>query len=275
MRLAVFSDIHGNLPAFEAALADFEAQGGADYTWFLGDLAAFGAQPAACIRRVKAIWDAAQPPKPEEGAPPPAWTPPKVRAIRGNTDRYLVNGSRHKQAPPENADGYATFLSDLQTRDAQLHWTLAQLTFDEFDFLRKLGGECDFHADGYGGIIGYHAVPGDDEAYLTPDSTDEEAADFLLDREGRLGIGGHIHKQMDRALTIGGWRVVNVGSVGMSFDRPGYAQWGLFTVENGALTVDLRAVPYDFEAYLREVETCGLPAPAAMIAKLRQTPSPA
>ncbi|MDZ4765331.1 MAG: metallophosphoesterase family protein [Chloroflexota bacterium] len=273
MRLAVFSDIHGNISAFEAALKDLETLGGADYTWFLGDLAAFGSRPAACIQRVKAIWDAAQPPKPPEGSEPPPFphTPPKVRAIRGNTDRYLVNGSRPKSTPAENADDYAKRIQTIQDRDANLNWALTQLAFEDYDFLRKLGGECDLHAKDYGDIIGYHAVPGDDEGDLTPESTDEEAADFLLDREGRAGIGGHIHKQMDRTLSLGGWRVINVGSVGLSFDMPGYAQWGLFTVEKGALDVDLRAVAYDVEAYIRDLETCGLPAPAWFVSKLRPT----
>ena len=49
MRLAVFSDIHGNLTALDAVLADLEALGGADHTWFLGDLAlSVRAPPSAC-----------------------------------------------------------------------------------------------------------------------------------------------------------------------------------------------------------------------------------
>lgn len=272
MRLAVLSDIHGNLIALEAALTDLEALGGADMTWFLGDYAAFGAQPAACIQRVKAIWEAAQPPKPAEGeSPPPSMppAPPKVRAIRGNTDRYLLNGSRPKLKPAENADEYADLLTKVVRRDAQLNWCLNQLSFEDYDFLRKLGGECDLHADGFGFVIGYHAVPGDDEAMLTPETPDEEAADYLLDREGALGIGGHIHVQMDRALKLGGWRVVNVGSVGMSFERPGFAQYGVFTFENGAVSVDLRAVAYDVEAYIAQLAASGQPDADQVIAKFR------
>lgn len=271
MRLAVLSDIHGNLIALEAALADLEALGGADMTWFLGDYAAFGAQPAACVQRVKAIWEAAQPPKPAEGEPPPSTppAPPKVRAIRGNTDRYLINGSRPKLKPAENADEYADLIARSVRRDSQLNWCLSQLTFEDYDFLRKLGGECDLHAEGVGYVIGYHAVPGDDEAMLTPETPDEEAADFLLDREGALGIGGHIHVQMDRALSLGGWRAINVGSVGMSYDRPGFAQYGVFTFEDGAVTVDLRAVAYDVEAYSAQLAASTLPDADQVIAKLR------
>jgi hypothetical protein len=86
--------------------------------------------------------------------------------------------------------------------------------------LSKLGGECELHADGYGYVIGYHGTPGNDEGLLTPVMDEEEAADALLDREGRLGIGGHIHIQMDRMLERVGWRVINIGSIGISKDMP-------------------------------------------------------
>ena len=42
MRIAVFADIHGNLPALNAVLADMAAAGDFDLVWCLGDLAALG-----------------------------------------------------------------------------------------------------------------------------------------------------------------------------------------------------------------------------------------
>ncbi|MFN8530680.1 MAG: hypothetical protein U0670_18905 [Anaerolineae bacterium] len=80
----------------------------------------------------------------------------------------------------------------------------------------------------------------------------------LMDREGRLGIGGHIHVQMDRLLPAG-WRAINIGSVGMSFDQPGYAQYGVFTFENGDVNVDLRAIPYDLDAAIEDLRQVGFP----------------
>ncbi len=55
MRLAVFSDIHSNLVAFEAMLADLDSVGDVDMVWMLGDIAAFGARPAECIRKVREL----------------------------------------------------------------------------------------------------------------------------------------------------------------------------------------------------------------------------
>ena len=52
MRLALLSDIHGNLPALEAVLAEIEAAG-VDEAWCLGDLVGYGAQPNECTAVVR------------------------------------------------------------------------------------------------------------------------------------------------------------------------------------------------------------------------------
>ncbi|MCC7452288.1 MAG: metallophosphoesterase family protein, partial [Anaerolineae bacterium] len=70
MRLAVLSDIHGNILALEAVLRDLKQMGGADKTWVLGDLCAFGPRPAECIQMVRELAG--------------------VSVIIGNTDRYVA-----------------------------------------------------------------------------------------------------------------------------------------------------------------------------------------
>lgn len=253
MRLIALSDIHGNLTAFETVLNDIQRLGAYDHLWILGDVAAFGARPAECLRHVKALLDQVE-------------TDQKngikrgVRAIRGNTDRYLVNGSRHTVKPAEDADGLDKIRQKIERDDKSLQWSMAQLTYEDYEVLKKLGGECDLTVPDYGAVIGYHAVPGDDEGYLKFDTPDDEAIDVLLDREGRLGVGGHLHVQFDRPLANSLWRVINIGSVGMSNDKPGYAQYGVFTFEDGALSVDLRAIPYDVEAAIQDAHDMKFPA---------------
>ncbi|MCZ2098091.1 MAG: metallophosphatase family protein [Anaerolineae bacterium] len=263
MRLAVLSDIHGNLTALETALADLQAQGGADVTWFLGDLAAFGPRPAECVQRVKALVDAVKDDEQKKGS---------IRVIHGNTDRHLVYGSRPTAAKPaKDADEFANLRRFWRDFGERFNWCTDQLGFDEYEFLAKLPGETDLKVDGYGYVIGYHGTPGDDEgAAITPTSSDEEAADALLDREGRLGIGGHIHVQMDRLVR--GWRVVNVGSVGVPFDaNAGKAEYGIFTFEGDDVQVDLRAIAYDFETVIADSEARGNPASDWLARTLRGT----
>ena len=52
MRLALLSDIHSNLPALEAVLADLEGAR-VDETWCLGDVVGYGAQPDECADLVR------------------------------------------------------------------------------------------------------------------------------------------------------------------------------------------------------------------------------
>ena len=80
MKLAVFADIHGNLPALNAVLADMDAAGDFDLIWCLGDLAALGGQPHACLQALLQLREA----QGDEA----------VKIIGGNTDRYLVTGER-------------------------------------------------------------------------------------------------------------------------------------------------------------------------------------
>lgn len=245
MRLAVISDIHGNLAALESVLQDLETVGGADLTWCLGDLAAFGPRPAECIRRIKALAEA------DEGK--------YFKVIGGNTDRYMVNGERQRVPSAKDEEAFKKLALDWQARDSALNWSTSQLDFADYEFLKKIRGhELSHKVEGFGYVIGYHAIPGDDETLFTPETTDEQARDFLLDREGHLAIGGHIHRQFDRDL--GSWRAINVGSVGMPFDVHGQASWAMLTFEDGQLTIDFRRVPFDVEALVADFNAVGFPS---------------
>ncbi len=254
MRLAVISDIHGNKTALDAALKDLDAQGDVDEIWCLGDLAAFGPHPAACIRRIQDL-------QAKHGEK-------KFKVIGGNTDRYLVTGERFPAKPAKDAETLEKMRRNWRIIDDILVWNVEQLSFEDYQFLASiLGKELSTKADGFGWVIGYHAVPGDDEAFLTVETPEEQVLDYLLDREGRLAIGGHTHVQMDR--TVGNWRVVNAGSVGLARKAYGQAQWALITIEGDTAQIDLRSAEFDINAAVAEVITSGHPAPEFVIRQLR------
>jgi len=71
VRDAVLFDVHGNLPALDAVLAEAGAEG-FDRLLFGGDLVLFGAEPAACVDRLRELGD-------------------QLVAIKGNTDRYVID----------------------------------------------------------------------------------------------------------------------------------------------------------------------------------------
>ena len=174
MRLAVFGDIHGNLPALEAVLDDMKSCGEFDLIWCLGDLAAVGGQPRECVQRISAL-------RADLGEE-------KVKIIGGNTDRYLVTGERMPFAPPKDKSAFAAYRDNILNMGAIYQWNLMQLGWDDFDLLRGiLGRELQHDVERFGRVIGFHAIPGNDESTaLRPDSPEEEAADCSARSRGTV-----------------------------------------------------------------------------------------
>jgi diadenosine tetraphosphatase ApaH/serine/threonine PP2A family protein phosphatase len=50
MRYAILTDVHGNLDAFQAVIADLEERGGFGMIWCLGDMVGYGPQPSECLK---------------------------------------------------------------------------------------------------------------------------------------------------------------------------------------------------------------------------------
>jgi predicted phosphodiesterase len=106
VRDAVLFDVHGNLAALDAVLAEALAEG-FDRLLFGGDLVLFGPEPAACVDRLRGLGD-------------------RLAAIKGNTDRYVIDRQ-------EDVDRWADALGD--DRLAWLDTLPAQLAVPEQDAL--------------------------------------------------------------------------------------------------------------------------------------------
>src|SRR5262245_43454687 len=106
MRLAILSDIHGNLLALDAVLADLQTLGNIDAYWVLGDLAALGYDPVTPLERVIRL--------------------PNVHCVRGNTDRYVVTADLPLHEEQVRAD--ATLLAQWVEAARAFAWTRGYLT---------------------------------------------------------------------------------------------------------------------------------------------------
>ncbi len=240
MRLAVLSDIHGNLLALQAVLDDMEAQGAPDVTWVLGDLSAFCPWPAETLGRLRAI--------------------PNVSFLQGNTDRYLVTGRRPATPPAESPEAWREMPSWLAERDANFRWAVERLSYTDYVFLRDLPTELAMDLPGYGRVVAFHANARDDETFLPPDAEDAEMADYFPSVDARLVLYGHTHRPVNR--TAAGVRIVNDGSVGLPLDgdpRPAYA---LLDFEGDTCQVSIRRVDYDRQAVIDELARVSHPARA-------------
>lgn len=245
-RLAILSDTHGNLPALEAVLADIARQGPPDFYWVLGDLVAFFPWPGETLARLRAL--------------------PNVSFLQGNTDRYLVTG-RRPLAPVRSPEDWARMPGFLEMRDALFRWTVERLTWEEYLFLRDLPTRLEMDPPGYGRVVGVHAVPGDDEVNVFPDTPDEEVIPYLSGLGARLMVYGHTHRPLDREVR--GVRLINGGSVGLPLDGDPRAAYALLDFSGPECTVSLRRVAYNVEDVITELERVKHPARLWLASLLR------
>jgi putative phosphoesterase len=222
-KLAVLSDIHGNSAALRAVLADLDGRGGSDYLVVLGDLAVFGPDPMGVLALLK------------EHTP--------VLHIRGNTDRYLVEGQY-----PRGAGGRSWESQVL----ASFPWTAQQLGEAGLRFLASLPAQRLLRFNDGHTILAVHASPAGDEEGVRPDAPDEELAAMLNGQSWDLLLCAHTHVPLDREVK--NRRVVNPGSVGLPFDGDPRASYALVELLSGRrYRVELRRVAYDIEAVVRHL----------------------
>ena len=189
-RVAVLADIHGNLPALEAVLADVDAIG-VDLIVLDGDVAA-GPFPAEALDLLAALGERA------------LW-------VRGNSDRWLV----------EAFDG--VFQPTGGLADA-VQWASTCLTRAHRDRLAGLPLTASVNIAGLGPVGLCHATArSDDEMFLVDSSVEHFRGAFAGLGEQTLVVG-HSHMPFDRLFDRR--RLVNAGSVGMPYGHIG-ASWAL------------------------------------------------
>ncbi len=236
MRIALLSDVHANLHALDAVLADIDRRGDIDAVYHLGDLVGYSAYPNEVVDRLASRG---------------------VAGIAGNYDstvatRYKHCGCRSESARQEEL-AHLSFAFTCRTVSAETTRRLAALPFS-LD-LRPLGG----HLAGPRLVL-VHGTPTLNTVYWTEDRSD----DFCLRMAGVVGLQagdviafGHTHKPWHR--TVGGIHFVNTGSVGRPKDgdwRAGYVRLGL---GEGNVQVDVVRVEYDVAAAAAAVRGAGLP----------------
>ena len=191
MRTAALYDIHGNLPALEAALDDI-ARADVDAIVIGGDVVA-GPMPAETLALLRA-----------QSLP--------LHFIRGNADREVAE--RMAGAAPGDA---------LPARVREIvDWVARQLTEDDRRWLAGWPQTLRLPITGIGAALFCHATPQSDTPVFTRRTPEPRLLATFRDLDAALVVCGHTHMPFDRQ--IGGVRVVNAGSVGMPYGAPG-AHW--------------------------------------------------
>lgn len=192
-RLALLGDVHGNVPALRAVLADV-ARRGLTAGVVTGDIAMRGTDPAGAVALVRAL----------------GWP-----VVRGNTDRKVGAG---RPRPTGHAHG---------ERPGSRSWTVRRLSDDDRHWLGGLPTRIELDLAGRRVVVA-HGHPGDLAAVVDLGSAVDDLARVAQALAADVVVVGHTHRPMVRR--VGRVLFVNPGAVGEGEPDDERPAWGWLQV---------------------------------------------
>ncbi len=240
-RIAVLSDVHGNLAALEAVAAEIRREK-PDAVLVAGDHVLNGPDPNGCVDALRHLES--------EGA----------LIVSGNTD-IAVGDFDYGAAFPQYQDGVPEVIT------AAAEWAHDELGDAQLDWLRRLPAERRMRADGDTLVLVVHASPGSQtrgfDQVLDPNVIFERAAAT----DARVICVGHTH--LPEVRDLGFKVIVNDGSAGYVFDGDPTASWAMVTVEDGTVDAVIRRTPFDVLTVANAISARGLPGDVYRAATVR------
>jgi putative phosphoesterase len=233
MRVALLSDIHGNLLALEAVLTALK-QEAADQIVCLGDVAIFGPQPGETLARIRAL---------------------RCPVVMGNTDAWALDPQPH---PLRNAD--SPRFNDVE------FWGAAQLTADDLAFIRTFQPIVQLTLDNDITLLCYHGSPRSYHDVILGTTPDDELRVMFSGFTATAMAGGHTHTPMLRRLET--TTVLNPGSVGLPFERlpgsqatrnPPWAEFVIVEWRDAGLQIKFCRTPINVAAVIKTVMESAMP----------------
>jgi putative phosphoesterase len=239
MRIAIISDIHGNLVALKAALSDIKRRK-ANRIVCLGDVAAAGPQPIEVIEHLRRM---------------------RCLCVMGNTDESLANDLPSKFAHEGISE------EDRERLEALDLWTRKKLTKSHRRYLSTFKPMLEVHFGPDQSLVCFHGSPSSNRDEIRPTTPNEELAHRLEGHKANVFVGGHTHIQMFRRFL--GSLVINPGSVGLPFRiessgrirNTSTAEYAVVNSSGVALSVEFVSVPYSLSELRRAVRNSGMPDP--------------
>jgi putative phosphoesterase len=228
-RVAVITDIHGNLPALEAAFARIDELG-IDAVYCGGDLVGYGPHPNEVCALIQAR---------------------AIPTIYGNYDYAIARDEE------DCGCAYVT-AHDRELGQRSVAWTLAHTDRPAKDFMRALPFDLRFTLGGRR-VRMVHGSPRKVNEYLFDDKPRRTFERIAALADCDVLVFGHTHKPWIN--TYGDVLFVNCGSVGKPKDGDPRAAFALLEAgPQGEVTASIERVPYDAQAVAGEVAAAGLPA---------------
>jgi putative phosphoesterase len=225
--VAVITDIHGNLPALQAALKRIE-QLGIKRVFCGGDLVGYGPHPNEVCALIAQR---------------------EIPTIHGNYDHAIARDLE------DCGCAYVT-AHDRELGQRSVDWTLAHTSRDSKDFMRGLPFDLHF-AVGDVDVHLVHGSPRKVNEYLFEDKP-ARLYERLAAAEGdSVLVFGHTHKPWVREY--GGVLFVNCGSVGKPKDGDPRGAFAVLAPTAGSVAVSIERVEYDARAVAAALRQSGLP----------------
>jgi predicted phosphodiesterase len=241
-RLAVLADIHGNLPALEAVLADL-AQFEVDQVIAAGDVINWGPFSAQVMERVTAG----------------GWP-----AIRGNNEYYLLDYDTPR-APPEWSDGEQWPL---------LPWLRGQMSARAHRQIAAWPDSLGLRFPDAPALRVVHGSPRSNVEAIFAISPEAELQAMLAGVEEAFVVAAHTHLPMERSVAqpdgahSAPWQIFNPGSVGVPLNGVHLARYMLLEGDAAGWRADWREVPIDPQPVLREFERQGFAEACGVVGEL-------
>lgn len=239
-KIAVLSDIHGNVIALEAVRKAIGREK-PDAVLIAGDLAMNGHDPAGTIDLLRRMEG--------DGA----------IVVQGNTD-VAVADFDYAAAFPWLTDGVPDAMQDAA------EWAHDALESERLDWLRRLPAERRIRLEDTLVLV-THASPGSQTAGFDRDLDASVTLDRLSGTDARIICCGHTHIPEVRDF---GWKqIVNAGSAGYVFDGDPTASWALITLDGESVTAEIHRTEFDALAAANAISARGLPGDVYRAATVR------
>lgn len=248
MKIALISDIHGNLTALDAVLAHAKNQGDVESFVFVGDYAAIGPEPAEVLERLNEF--------------------KQTVFTRGNTDRYVAFGDR-----PEPTFEQAIVDADARNRFVEcchsFAWTQGALAAGGWiEWMLELPLDYRMTFPDGSTALCVHARPGfEDGPGINEASTSEFLAEAACDAEADYLFVGHTHSAVE--FVVDGTEIWNLGSVSNPPTPDLRASYLTVEATADATNVVRHRVSYDVERAVELVWQRRHPAAVLIEQKLR------
>ena len=235
MKLAIISDIHGNVSALEAVLQDFKTVQ-PDRVVCLGDVANFGSQPHETLARLREF---------------------DFPTIMGNTDASLLQPRTLEDI--ENPNDDAPYFLAVEG------WCAEQMTKEDLDFVRTFQPTINLEMNG-ASLLLFHGSPRSYDDIIVATTPDAQLDEWFRDQDAQIMAGGHTHTQLLRRYRSG--FLLNPGSVGLPFAyfdgaegavHPHWAEYALVETVHGQPSVTFRRVPYDVTPLVEAARSSTMP----------------